>query len=151
MNYLVLEHPGFEGRYEFDLEANPLNTREWGWLKRLTERVPETMPGGLSDPEVHTAFAMIALVRAGKVPTEQWRQVYEQLSEVPYVEGLITEEVFGELEEDDAGPPQSSSSENGGSSGADSTESSETSVLPPRASGTHGWDTSEFAPPRSGS
>ena len=67
MDYIVIEgvRP-YDGRYEFDLEGRELTTREWGWIKRLSGYLPLTIEEGLTDPELITVFACIALRRAGQ-------------------------------------------------------------------------------------
>lgn len=138
MDYLTVEGvPPYDGRYEFDLRGSSFSLREWGWIKRHAGYLPLTLEEGLagSDAELMAVFAIIAMVRAGKVDRDQVPQVWERFGDAP---GVLTVRLeFQKTEEEDADPSlPPSSSENGGSSGHVSATSSETSVPGPSRSGT---------------
>jgi hypothetical protein len=146
MNWIVVDgvRP-WDGRYEFDLDEQPLTSREWGWIKRHAGYLPLTIDDGLrgGDPELFSIWAVIALRRAGKIQPAEVAGVFERFADAPF-DGSITFE-GGEVGAD-AGPPPSETGANGSSSGAGSTTSSETSAATPPPAGTPDWATSESAP-----
>src|SRR3954470_24068417 len=70
--------PPWDGRYEFNLKAQPLSTHEWGWIKRLSGWMPLTIEEGYDggDPELYATFAAIALCRAKKIEPGSVTAVY---------------------------------------------------------------------------
>lgn len=143
--------PPWDGRYEYDIEQAPWTIREWGWIKRLSGYLPETLAEGWrgQDPELFAVFAVIALNRAGKISRDETGEVYERLLDTP-ADARIRIEVDEQAEErDDAGPPAEKTSSSGGGSGGGSRTSSETSRTIPPASGIPASATSESQPLRS--
>jgi hypothetical protein len=141
----------YDGRYEFDISSDgvQLNTREWGWIRRLADYYPADIGDGLArgDAELVTVFAVIALARAGRIAAGEHRRVFEQLAEAPYPATVTLEVSPMDAEDADAGPPDGNSRLNGTSSGPASTTSSETSASPtPDSSGTPASATSQLAP-----
>jgi hypothetical protein len=136
----------YDGRYQLDFDDD-LTTREWGWIKRLAGYMPFTLEegGAGGDPELACIFAAIALRRAGRVEASEVPAVFDRLADAPFG-SAITIEADEEKPEDDAGPPGRSSNENGASSGDASQTSSDTLVLHPNASGTHGSAASASGP-----
>lgn len=136
----------WDGRYEFDLETQPLTVREWGWIKRFSGYLPLTIDKGLegADPELFAAWAVIAVRRAGRVQPAEVQDVYDRLADAP-VGAAITFEIGDRTEDADAGPPPGSSDASRSISGEGSTTSSAPST---DASGIPGSDTSESDPVR---
>lgn len=149
MEWLVIEgvRP-WDGRYEFDLEGQPLTNREWGFIKRYSGYLPLTIEDGWKggDPELFAAFAVIALHRAGRVQTGDVADVYERFADTPFGTTIRLDLDGTGLQDGDAGPPAGSSSVNGSSSG-DASQTSSGMWAPP--GGTHASATSESAPARS--
>ena len=139
MNHITINGVAlYDGRYE--LETMDFTTREWGWIKRLTSYMPLTIEEGFrgGDLELYTVFAVIAMVRAGKIERADVTDAYERLLDVPF-ESTITIE----LEEAPlATSAQTSSPPSTDSPGPDSMTSSEPSVELPKRTGTIGWDSS---------
>jgi hypothetical protein len=142
----------WDGRYEFDLERQPLTTREWGWIKRLAGYLPITIDEGFDggDPELFTCFAVIALRRAGQIENRDVAATYERIIDLPQ-ERTIRIESDTEAIEDDASPPATSSNGKQGSSGPSSPTSSETLPLSPARSGTPASASSGSGPATSAS
>lgn len=150
MDYVVIEGvPPYDGRYEFDLRGSAFSVREWGWIKRHAGYLPLTLDDGLlgSDAELMAVFAIVAMVRAGKVDREDVPDVWERFADAP---GVVT--VRLELQPrgaDDADPRSTeSSNENGTYSGDDSTRNSAASADPVSPIGTLASDISESRPAR---
>jgi hypothetical protein len=137
----------YDGRYELDLDGQPLTRREWGWIKRNAGYLPVTLTGEtFADPELITMLAIISMYRAGKVTTDQVPDVWERFADVPF-DGVVTLEADeDDAERDDAGPPPGRKSEKPSSSGASSPTGSATSEAPPRATGSPASATSGSAP-----
>lgn len=150
MDWIVIDgvRP-WDGRYEFDLDEQPLTVREWGWIKRHSGYMPLTADDGLRgfDPELFSIWAVIALRRAGKIQPAEVAEVFERFADAPFG-GAISFE-GSDAGEADAGPPPSSSAANASSSGAGSPTSSETSAPTPETSGTPDSDISESGQLRS--
>lgn len=134
----------YDGDWPFDLNQQPLTTREWGWIKRLSGYLPNDVESGVNDPEFVTVLALIALHRAGKVDTAEVPEVFDRLQDVPFG-GAIRWRVGESEAADEPAPPQPSSSGNGATSGPGSTRSSEISEVHPKPSGNRGSDTSVSA------
>ena len=87
MDHLVIEGvPPYDGRYEFDLRDQPFTVREWGWIKSHSGYLPLTLVRRAahgSDAELMAVFAIIALVRAGKVDRDEVPQVWERFARRP--------------------------------------------------------------------
>jgi hypothetical protein len=142
MDWIVIDGvQPWDGRYPFDLDGQPLTTREWGWIRRITGYMPLTVDEGLrgADPELFTVWAVIALRRAGRINPAEVTVTYDRLADAPFGAAITFE--GGEV---DAGPPPGSpsggSSSNGATSGPGSSTSSETSEP---SAGTPGSATSE--------
>ena len=139
MDWLVLEGvKPWDGRYEFDLDATAMTTREWGYLKRLSGYMPMTIEQGFEgrDPELFAAFAVIALRRNGRITNDDVDHVYERIIDAPFAESIRLEPGETETEEDDAGPPERSSNGKQPSSGTTSRRSSARSDGPRSDAGT---------------
>lgn len=112
----------WDGRYELDLINSEFKTREWGWIKRYANYGPATLDGTalLTDPEMVTLCAIIAMHRAGKIEIRDIPDMWERFADVPF--GAAIKWEFGDRDEleDDAAHPTESSSANGNSSGAGS-------------------------------
>jgi hypothetical protein len=136
----------WDGRYPFDL-AHELTTREWGWIKRLAGYLPLSIEKGLSeaDPELFCVFAVIAMVRAGKIGNADVTEIYERLVDAPFGSAIIFDtDAAAEEPIDD---PLASSNGSASSSGDGSRPSSETSPAIPKASGTVVSGSLESPPP----
>ena len=150
MDYVVIDGvPPYDGRWEFDMEKEMLDTHALGWIRRVTGFYPVEIPDALSkgDAELITMLAVCALVRAGEVPgnLNDVRQVYDRIASLPF--GDVVSMDNDDDDEGDAGPPSSSSSVNGASSGAGSTTSSETSAPTLQPSGMPASGSSVSGPP----
>ena len=144
----------YDGRYELDLEGVPFTRREWGWIKRLAGYLPLTIEEGFAggDPELFTAFAVIALHRAGVIRPAEAADVYERFADVDALASVTLEtDPAAEWDGDADSPPPPSSSVNGSSSGDDTTTSSETSPPTLPATGDPGSAFSESVLTGSGS
>jgi hypothetical protein len=150
VDYLVVEGmKPWDGRYEFDLGASPLTTREWGWIKRLSGYMPLTIDEGFDggDPELFSVFAAIALRRAGKVENREVVDMYERIIDSPFETTIRLES--DTPAEGDAGPPEQSSNGSPVASGLNLSPSSESSEPSPSPSGTPGSGSMEFDRPTS--
>jgi hypothetical protein len=136
--------PPYDGRYELDMQQQPLSTREWIWVKKHAGYLPLTMDRStFSDPAFVVVEAVIAMFRAGRVTAAEVPDLVERFQDVdPFA--AITYEAGPD--EDDAVPPPSSSDEKPSSNGASSPTGSETSDSPPSATGSRRSDTSASAP-----
>lgn len=76
----------YDGRYLFDVDGAPFTTREWGYIKRLSGYMPLTVSEGFAggDPELYAAFAVIALVRAGRVEPADVAGVFDRIADAPF-------------------------------------------------------------------
>jgi hypothetical protein len=136
----------YDGRYELDLDEQPLTMREWGWIKRHAGYLPITLTGDtFTDPELITMLAIVAMHRAGTVTTTQVPELWDRFQDVPFGSTVTLE--ADETEEDDAGPPPPERSGKQSSSWASSPNGSETPAGPPRSTGSPASVTSESAPP----
>ena len=136
MDYIVLEGvKPWDGRYEFDLDAQPFTTREWGWIKRHAGYMPLTVDQGWrgGDPELFAAFAVISLHRAGRISPQDVPDLFERFADVPF--GATIRLEAGETAEDDAGPPPGNTNGSSNTSGDDSRTSTASPAPPPRSSG----------------
>lgn len=141
MIYVVIEQPKtYAGRWELDVEQQELSTRELGWVKRFSGYLPLTMGEGLAggDAELFAAYAVIALVRNGKITREEVATVFERIIDQPFGTALRIETDDAEVEGEQGGPPTQSTNSSGDTSGHGSTQSSETSDAPQNGSGTQG-------------
>jgi hypothetical protein len=149
MDWIVIDGvKPYDGRYLFDLAGAEPTTREWGWIKRLSGYMPATIQDGFDgfDPELFSAFAVIALRRAGKIDNDEVTGVFERIVDAPFA-ATIRVENDGDRAEDDAGPPAPSSPVNGSSSGpASRTSSARSATASPSGSGTPASATSVSLP-----
>ena len=141
MEYIVLEGvKPYDGRWPLDATAD-FTTREWGVIKRLSGYLPLTVDDGFQggDPELFAAFAVIALVRAGRVETRDAQEAFDRIADAPFGAAirLESDSPANEDVEGDAGPPAVSKTENAPTNGHGSTTSSETSEPPRSVSGIH--------------
>lgn len=102
--------PGFDGSYDLDLDNAPWTARELHWIKKITglrlgefEEALEAL-----DYDVVVSFALVALVRSGKVSRQDWQRMSDFLLDAEI--GKITIEPI--LEEGDDSPPPSRTQEN---------------------------------------
>lgn len=96
----------YDGEYDFDLEEKPFTILEWRWIKKISGYMPATVSDGAEagDPDLFLAFAVVALVRAGKVQADYALMVADKLSSTPFDGTSIT--FAGDEDEDaDALPP----------------------------------------------
>lgn len=136
----------YEGRYEFDF--GEFTVREWGWIKRLSGYMPTTIGAGLAggDPELISTFAVIALVRAGKIERGDVPGVFDRFADTGFGDTITLD--LDQAEDGDAdGPPIASSNGSTSSSGPGSTTSSERSESEASRTGGPPSDTSPSAPP----
>lgn len=130
---MVVSVPPYEGEYPFDLNGQPLSTLEWRWVKRISGYLPLTVSDGFAggDPDLFVSWAVIAMVRAGKITKDEIMPVADLLAEAPFDGAAIS--FKGEVsEEDEADPPTISSPDDSkpasGESSRESTEPSPESV-----------------------
>jgi hypothetical protein len=153
MDYLIIEGvPPYDGRYPLDLEEQEFTTREWGWIKRLSNYLPLTAADGFNgnDPELMCALAAILMRRTGRIDTRDVPGVFERLADAPFTATLKWEtERTADAAEDETADPTGSSNGNTSSSGPASMTSSETSADQPSPTGTPDLVISGSDPPTS--
>ena len=151
MDYLIIQGvPPYDGRYPLDLDEQEFTTREWGWIKRLSNYLPLTASEGFTgnDPELMCALAAILLRRAGRIDTRDVPTVFERLADAPFTATLtwesepLTEPVKGDVDD-----PTASSNGKTSSSGPGSMTSSESSADESNRTGTPDSATSGSDPP----
>jgi hypothetical protein len=151
MDYLIIQGVApYDGRYPLDLDEQELTTREWGWIKRLSNYLPLTAADGFNgnDPELMCALAAILLRRAGRIQTRDVPGVFERLADAPFTASLSWEsDPAGEPLEDDLADPTASLNGNTSFSGPASTTSSESSAEQLSPTGTPGLVSSGSDPP----
>lgn len=126
----------YDGRYELDLDGQPLTMREWGWIKRHAGYLPVTLTGEtFTDPELITMLAIISMTRAGKVTNGDVPDLWDRFQDVPFGSTITLEADQDDAVGDDAGPPPGKQSEKQSSSGASSPTASASQDDPPRATG----------------
>jgi hypothetical protein len=136
--------PPWDGRYEFDIDAQPLTTREWAWIKKHAGYLPLTLTAeALADPEFVIVEAVIALHRAGKITAADVPDLVERFQDVDPFSTLAYERVAAE---DDAGPPPESSDAKPSTNGASSPTGSVSLADPLSPTGHPRSDTSASAP-----
>lgn len=150
MDWIVIDGVApWDGRYELDLNEQPLTTREWGWAKRYAGVLPVMVDENtLTDPEMITLLAIVALRRNGKVEINDVPDLWERLQDVPFGSTITFE--GGPVDEDDAGPPPQKTDSRANSNGEGSPTDSETQVLRPSPTGSPPWATSGSDPVTSG-
>jgi hypothetical protein len=135
----------WDGRYEFDVDEQPLTTREWAWIKKHAGYLPLTLTAdALADPEFVIVEAVIALHRAGKITTTDVPDLVERFQDVDPFATLTYER--GATVEDDAGPPPESSDVRPSTNGASSATGSASLADPLTPTGHPRSDTSPSAP-----
>jgi hypothetical protein len=136
----------YDGRYELDLDEQPLTMREWGWIKRHAGYLPLGLTNEtFTDPELITMLAIISMHRSGTVTSSQVPELWDRFADVPFGSTITLE--ADETEDADAGPPPSGKSGKPSSNGESSPNGSETSGNPPRSIGSQPLVTSESVPP----
>jgi hypothetical protein len=137
--------PPYDGRYELDLEAQALTTREWGWVKRHAGYLPLTLvDGSFTDPDFVIVQAIIACYRAGRVDPADVPALVERFQDVdPFA--AITYEA-GTDKQGDADPPAVSSGSKRSTNGDSSKTGLARSGGPPSATGSRPSDISPSAP-----
>lgn len=151
MDWIVVEGvKPYDGRYEFDMDGRPFTTREWGWIKRLSGYLPLTIAEGFdgADPELFTAFAVIAMRRADKITPREVPDVFERIADAPFDVAIKLEtDAASESDEgDDASPPPPSSPAKTSASGTPLRTNSGRSDEPQKRFGPPGLVTSESSP-----
>jgi len=118
----------WDGQYPLEIFGDePLTTREWGFIKRLSGYLPTDIT--VKDPEVICALAVVALYRAGRVSAAEVPVTFERIIDAPFGSTVRLEgDENAEEEGDDGGPlPPASTDANG------SNVASAGSVSPPRS------------------
>ena len=137
----------YDGRYELDLDGQPLTTREWGWIKRNCGYLPvELTAESFTDPELITMLAIVAMRRAGRVDTGQVPELWDRFSDVPVGAAITMGQDDDADVEGDAGPPARKNDAKQSTSGPSSPNGSETSEGPRSRTGSPASATSESAP-----
>jgi hypothetical protein len=119
----------YDGRYELDIDAQPLTVREWGWIKKHAGYLPLTIDvDAFTDPELITVLAVVAARRAGRVEPADIPALIERFQDVdPF--STITYEAG--IEDSDADGPPAPSSEPRRSSNGDSSKTGSASLDDP--------------------
>lgn len=140
MDTIVIRAKPYVGEYPFDTDERTFSIQEWRWIKKIAGYMPLTIGEGWAgrDPDLVLVFAVIALVRAGKVTAEQALLAAGRLETTEFDGVAISfESDSDEVEdsEDDADPPSeasltTSATPNTGTSGKPTLASSES--LPDR-------------------
>jgi hypothetical protein len=119
-------HGRWDGVYNLDLDESPLTKREWHWIKEIANVRPAEFGEAArqGDPDIDVALAVITLIRAGKAPKQQYRELVEFFLDS---EGEMTADQVPD--EDDAGPPELSVTQQptGNTSSGNETSSSDRS------------------------
>jgi hypothetical protein len=140
----------WDGRYQLDLDEQPLTTREWGWIKRHAGYLPLTLTGeAFADPELVAVLAVIAVRRAGTLTVAEVPALVERLADAPFGTTVTLETDDAQVrdaDEGDADPPRPSSDVRPSTSGTSSPNGSATSAGPPKPTGAPASDTSVSAP-----
>lgn len=107
MDKIAVNIKPYVGEYPFDIAEEPLTTLEWRWVKRISGYLPMTVDEGLAggDPDLFCAFAVIALVRAGKVDARDVLAVADRLAAAPF-DGTAIQYIGEVLEEEGEADPQ---------------------------------------------
>ena len=141
----------YDGRYELDLDGQPLTMREWGWIKRNAGYLPVTLTGEtFADPELITMLAIISMYRAGKITNQQVPDLWDRFQDVPFGSTITLEADQDDAVEDDAGPPPGKKSEKQSSNGGSSPTGSVNQDDHPRHTGSQRSGTSVSVPVTSG-
>jgi len=115
----------WDGRYPLGVADDPLTTREWGWIKRLTGYLPADFT--VDDPEVICVLAVIAMHRAGRVTAAEVPATFERIVDAPFGPTIRLEVTDEAGDADDPPHPAGVTGSNTSSSGNGSPTSSETS------------------------
>lgn len=105
MKFTITGVLSLDGVYELDFDDGPLTMRELHWVKQIAGvRLNELQSASVAgDSDLIVAFAVIALVRAGKVTRDNVTAATDLLLDAEA--GNLTVE-DDEVEEDDAVPPE---------------------------------------------
>ena len=132
----------WDGKYPLDTGDQPLTTREWGWIKRLTGYLPADFT--VNDPEVICVLAVIAMHRAARVATDEVPDVYNRVIDAPFGANIRLE-VTEQAGDADGPPPEPGvTSSSTPFSGNGSPTSSETSAPDLKPTGIPGSATSVY-------
>ena len=128
-NVMVVSVPPYEGEYEFDLAAQPMTTLEWRWVKKISGYLPLTAAEGFAgaDPDLFLSWAIIAMVRAGRIEKSDVMEAADVLADAPFDGTAITFKGETEAEEEESPLDEPSPEEEKPSSGDDSNENGEPS------------------------
>jgi hypothetical protein len=119
----------YDGRYELDIDAQPLTVREWGWVKRHAGYLPLTLEAdAFTDPELIMVLAAIAARRGGRVEPADIPALIERFQDVDPFASITYE---SGVEAGDADGPPASSSETRRSSNGDSSTTGSVSLDDP--------------------
>jgi hypothetical protein len=120
----------YTGEYDFNIEDEPFTNLEWRWIKKISEYMPATVMDGWAgmDPDLFIAFAVVALVRAGKVGRDAAVAFAEEFDDIQAGVRMLFDDADKEQEDDD-GPPE--------------VAAAVIDVLPPRSTGGSSGETSE--------
>jgi hypothetical protein len=133
----------YDGRYELDLDEQPLTTREWGWIKRHAGYLPLTLDeNSFADPELITVLAVIAVRRAGTVELRDVPDLFDRLADAPFGSTITLETGV----DGDADPPPESTASKPSINGASSQTGSESSDGPRSPTGPPASDISVSVP-----
>ena len=114
----------WDGTYPLGLADDPLTTREWGWIKRLTGYLPADFT--VTDPEVICVLAVIAMHRAGRVTAAEVPATFERIVDAPFGPTIRLEVTDEAGDADDPPHPAGVTGSNTSSSGNGSQTSSGT-------------------------
>lgn len=94
----------YDGEYEFD-PSREMTTTEWGWVKRLSGCLPNTIRRAFADgdPELMVALLVVAMHHAGKVEKERVLAVADRLFDAPFGSAVKLRRVGAEVAAED--PP----------------------------------------------
>jgi hypothetical protein len=139
----------YDGRYELDLDGQPLTTREWGWIKRHAGYLPLTLDeNSFADPELVSVLAAIAARRAGTVEARDIPDLVDRLADAPFGSTITLE--AGDTE-GDADPPPESTASKPNTNGDSSPTGSDSSDAPRSRTGSPASDISASVPVTSAS
>jgi hypothetical protein len=137
----------WDGRYELNLDDQPLTTREWGWIKKHAGYLPLTLTAdGWADPELVAVLAAIAARRADTIDNTDVARLIERFADAPFGTTITIETDKPAEVEADPGPPPRSSGPRPSSNGASSKTASEISADDPSPTGPPLSDTSPSVP-----
>jgi hypothetical protein len=135
----------YDGRYELDIDAQPLTVREWGWVKRHAGYLPLTINAdAFTDPELITVLAAIAARRGGRIESADIPALIERFQDVDPFASITYQ---AGVEDGDADDPPAPSSDTRRSTNGDSSTTGSASLADPLSpTGSRVSDTSPSDP-----